>query len=317
MGADDSTRARAAIDAVIEKHRDMSAAVGAAATWAAAAAIRSQQKADDVAWSRATAYLTGDMSACAWSYELRDYEPIVVWSEYAERLTELHDDLGTALLGPVIYRSVAALAPANAPRTVKHIIELTWREHRASRVFEGRLPEAAQIHQELRQRHDEWVCEVDCAADVLEQTGFTSLWMRSTYSASTTDRLKRAVRVFHDVYAAAAWAQNEPHVLMEWTRRDIPLPNNSLAKHLLPTQADVRRAIASRVAFIIDRWIAALIAGGLSDQERDVTVLALENKYPEAVAGWRRMCASRVSSGLPAVPVPSALYGGRPKRRAS
>ena len=51
----------------------------------------------------------------------------------------------------------------------------------------------------------------------------------------------------------------------------------------------MRRAIASRVAFIIDRWIAALIAGGLSEQERDVTVRALEDKYPEAVEVWRRM----------------------------
>lgn len=316
MGADDRTRARTALDAVSDRHRALSAMVGAAATWASAVAARSQQKADDVAWRRATADITGDASAGAWDSELQDYQPLVVWPQYAERLTELHDDLGTALLGPVIYKSVAGLAPANAPRTVKHTIESAWREDRASRIFEGHLPEAAGIHEEMRARHREWVDEVDCAVDVLELTGFVSLWMR-TYRNSVTDRLKRAVRVLHDVYAAAVRAQYEPCVLIEWNRRDIPLPNNSLAKHLLPTQADVRRAIASRVAFIIDRWIAALIAGGLSEQERDVTVRALEDKYPEAVEVWRRMCASRVSSGLPAVPVPSAFYGRRTERSAS
>jgi hypothetical protein len=316
MATDDRTRARAALDAVGDRHRALSAMVGAGATWACAVTARSQQEAEDVAWRRVTADITGDASAGAWDSELRDYQPLVVWPQYAERLTELHDDLGTALLGPVIYRSVAGLAPANAPRTVKHTIESAWREDRASRIFEGRLPEAARIHEKMRARHREWVDEVDCAVDVLEQTGFSSVWIR-TYTSSVTDRLERAVRVLHDVYTAAAWAQYEPCVLIEWNRRDIPLPDNSLAKHLLPTQADVRRAIASRVAFIVDGWIAALIAGGLSEQERDVTVRALEDKYPEAVAVWRRMCASRISSGLPAVPVPSALYGRRAERSAS
>ena len=88
---------------------------------------------------------------------MRDYQPLVVWPQYAERLVELHNDLGTALLGPVIYRSVAGLPPANAPRTVKHTIESAWREDRASRLFEGHLPEAAGIHEEMRQRHREWV----------------------------------------------------------------------------------------------------------------------------------------------------------------
>lgn len=316
MGVDDRTRARTAIDAVKDKHRALSAVVGAAAAWAGAVASRTQQEADDVAWRRATAEFDGGASAGAWDDVLRDYQPLVVWPQYSERLTELHDDLGTALLGPVIYKSVAGLAPANAPRTVKHTIEAAWREDRASRHFEGQLPEAAGIHGEMRQRHREWVDEVDCAVDVLEQTVFDSLWIR-TYRNSVTDRLKRAVRVLHDVYAAAAWAQFESSVLIEWNRRDVPLPHNSLAKHLLPTQADVRRAIASRVAFIIDRWVAVLIAGGLGEQERNVTVRALEDKYPEAVEAWRRMCASRVSSGLPAVPVPSALYGRRTARSAS
>lgn len=316
MATHDRTRARAALDAVGDRHRALSAMVGAAATWAAAVAARSQQEADDVAWRRATADITGDASAGAWDSELRDYQPLVVWPQYGQRLAELHDDLATALLGPVIYRSVAGLAPANAPRTVKHTIEAAWRQDRASRVFEGRLPEAARIHADTQARHREWVDEVDCAVDVLEQTGFTTLWMR-TYRNSTTDRLTRAVRMLHDVYTAAAWAQYEPCVLIEWNRRDIPLPENSLAKHLLPTQDHVRRGIANRAAYIINGWIATLIAGGLSEQERDVTIHALEDRYPDAVAVWRRGCALRVSSGLPAVPVPSALYGRPAERSAS
>jgi hypothetical protein len=300
MGPDDRTRARTAIDAVSDKHCAMSAMVGAAASWATTVSRRSQEKADDVAWHRATDDLTGEMSAGAWSYELRDYQPLVVWPQYGERLKELHDDLGTALLGPVIYKSVAGLAPANSARTVKHTIEAAWRDDRASGAFEGRLPEAAQIQHAMWQRHDEWVDEVACAADVLEQAGFAALWMRSTYSASVTDRLKRAVVMLHEVYAAAAWAENEPCVLMEWNRRDMPITG-----------------IANRVAFIIDGWMRVLVAGGLSEQELNVTLRALDDKYPQAVAVWRRMCASRVSSGLPAIRVPPAFHHRPPARRAS
>lgn len=55
MGTADRTRARAALDAVSDKHRAFSAAVGAAAAWAAAVASRTRQEADDVAWRRVAA----------------------------------------------------------------------------------------------------------------------------------------------------------------------------------------------------------------------------------------------------------------------
>jgi hypothetical protein len=316
MGAEDRTRARAAIDAVSGKHRALSATVAAAASWAAAAAARTRQEADDVAWRRTTAELDDATSTGAWDNVLRDYQPLVVWPEYGQHLAELHDDLGAALLGPAAYKSVAGLAPANALRTVKHTMESAWRDDRACRVFDGRLPEAAKIHEEMRQCHDDWVAEVNCAVDVLEQTRFTSLWMRP-YKDSVTDRLRHAVPMFREVYTATAWADYEPCLLIEWNQREIPLPKDAFARHWLPTQADVRRNFANRAAFVVDRWIAALIAGGLSEQERDVTTRVLDDRYPEAMAAWRRMCASRVSSGLPAVPVPPALYGVRRERNAS
>ena len=229
-----------------DKHRALSAMVGAAATWATAVALRTQRQADDVAWRRATAEMLNDGSAGAWVDELRDYQPVVVWPEYAQRLTELHDDLGTALLGPATYKSVAGLAPANAPRTVKHTIESAWREDRASQTFEGCLPEVVGIDDQMWLRRQEWVGEVRCAADVLELTGFTSLWMRSTYSSSVRDRLDRAVQVYRDVYAALARSQYEPLVLMEWNRRDIPMEKAAMEAHGVRDQDDVRAAITTR-----------------------------------------------------------------------
>lgn len=308
MGADDRALAREALDAVSVRHRALSAAVGAAASWAATVAARTQRQADDVAWRRTTADITGDDSAGAWGSELRGYQPVVVWPQYAERLSELHDDLGTALLGPVIYRSVAGLAPANAPRTVKHMIESAWREDRAARVFEGCLTEAPPIDQDIWLRRQEWASEVRCAADVLEQTGFDSLWMRSTYSASVWDRQRRAVRAFLDVYATLARSQFEPLLLTEWKRWDA---------HGVREQGDVRSAITHRAALIIDDWIGSLLAGGVSESEQEMTERALEDQYPDAMTAWRGICAARVANGHPALQKPKAFYTGQWERSAS
>jgi hypothetical protein len=316
MGPDDRTRARTAIDAVSDKHRALSAMVGVAGTWAAAVVSRTQREAEDVAWRRASAELDAGASAGAWDNVLRDYQPVAVWPEYSERLTELHDDLGTALLGPAAYMSVAGLAPANSLRTVKHTIESAWRDDRASRMFDGYLTEAPLIYQEMWQRYRDWVHEVDCTVDVLEDAGFTSLWMR-TYANSVTDRLERAVQVFRDVYSALARSQFEPLVLSEWNSRDIPMEKAALEARGLRDQADVRAAITSRVAFIIDEWIGALLAGSLPEAARDATVRALEDQYPEAITVWRRRCAARESSGQPALRVPAAFYNRRSQRRAS
>lgn len=317
MGADDRARARKALDALGDRHRALSAAVGAAATWADAVASRTQQDADDVAWRRATADMTGDDSAGVWGRELRYYQPLVVWPQYAERLTELHDDLGTALLGPVIYKSVAGLAPANAPRTAKHTIELAWRDDRAARILDGCLTEVPPIDQDIWLRHNEWASEVRRAADVLEQTGFTSLWMRRTYANSVTDRLKRAVRVFRDVYAALARSQFEPLVLMEWKRRDIAMETAATEAARLRDHDEVLVAITHRAAVIIDDWIGSLLAGGISESERDRTVRVLEDQFPDAVAAWRGICAARVSNRHPALQIPRAFYTGQWERSAS
>jgi hypothetical protein len=317
MGTGDRTRARAALDAVGEKHRAFSAAVGAAAAWAAAVASRTRLEADDVAWRRAAAEVDDDISAGVWDDVLRDYQPLVVWPQYAERLTELHDDLGTALLGPAAYKSVAGLAPANALRTVKHTIDFAWREDRASRTFDGYLTEAPLIYQEMWQSHHEWVDEVNCAADVLDRSGFTSLWMRSTYVPSVIDRADRAAQVFRDVYAALARSQYEPLVLIEWNSRDIPMEKAALEARGMSNQDDVRRAFTSNAAFIIDQWIGALLAASLPEADRDVTVRALEEQFPDAMTIWRSCCASRLSKGEPALRVPAAFYNRRPRRRAS
>jgi hypothetical protein len=317
MGADDRTRARAALDAVGDKHRAFSAAVGAAAAWATAVASRTRQEADDVAWRRAAAELDDVASAGAWDNVLRDYQPLVVWPEYGQRLTELHDDLGTALLGPAAYKSIAGLAPANSLRTVKHAIESAWREDRAAGIFDGYLTEAQLIYQGMWQSHHEWVDEVNCAADLLDRSGFTSLWMRSTYVTSVIDRADRAAQVFRDVYAALARAEFEPLVLVEWNSRDIPMAKAALEARGMRNQDDVRRAFTSNAAFIIDQWIGALLAGSLPEVDRDVTIRALEEQFPEAMTIWRRMCASRVANGEPALRVPAGFYNRRTGRRAS
>ena len=317
MGADDRTRARAAIDAVSDKHRALSATVAAAATWAAAVTSRTRQEADDVAFRRATADITGDPAAGAWGDELRDYQPLVVWPEYADRLIELHNDLGTALLGPAAYKGAAGLAPANALRTVKHTIEAAWRADRASRTFDGHLTEAPPIDQDIWLRRQEWVSEVGCAADVLEQTGFTSLWMRSTYSASVWDRLGRAERVFRDTYVALARSQFEPLVLREWKRRDVQLEKAVLESRGVGDQDGARAAITHPVALIIDDWIGALMVGGLSESECDMTVRILEDQFPDAVSVWRGICAARVANGHRALQVPRAFYTGHWERSAS
>lgn len=318
MAADARTRSREALDSVCEKHRELSAAVGTAAAWAAAVASRTQQEADDVAWRRATAEFADHASAGAWDNVLREYQPVVVWAESAERLSELHDDLGTALLGPAAYKSVSGLAPANALRTVKLTIESAWRADRASRAFNGYLTEAPPVYQQMWQHYHDWAAEVDCAADVLDDTGLTSLWLRSAYAHSVTDRCDRTVLVFRDVYATLARAQFEPLVLAEWNSRDIPMSTAALEARGLRDQDDVRSAITSRVAFIIDEWIGALLAGSLPEADRDVTVRALEVQYPEAMTIWRRRCAARVSNGEPALRVPAAFYSRRqPEHRAS
>ena len=317
MVGDDRTLARAAIDAVIDRHRALSATVAAAATWAAAVTSRTQREADDIAWRRATAEFDGGASAGAWDNVLRDYQPLVVWPEYAERLTELHDDLGTALLGPAAYKSVAGLAPANSLRSVKHTIESAWREDRASRTFDGYLTEAPPIYEQMWQLYRSWVDEVDCAADVLDQTGFDSLWMRSTYAKSVSDRMDRAVQVFRDVYATLARAKYEPLVLSEWNSRDIPMEKTALEARGMQDQDDVRRAFTGNAAFVIDQWIGALLAGSLPEADRDVTVRALEDQFPEAIAVWRTRCAARLASGQPALRVPAGFYNRRPERRAS
>ena len=237
--------------------------------------------------------------------------------EYAQRLTELHDDLGTALLGPAAYKSVAGLAPANSLRTVKHTIESAWREDRASQTFEGCLPEVVGIYDEMWLRRHDWVGKVHCAADVLEQTGFTSLWMRRTYSSSVRDRLDRAVQVYRDVYAALARSQYEPLVLMEWNRRDVPMEKAALEGRGLRDQDDVRAAITSRVASIIDEWICALMVGGVSDSERERTVRSLDDQYPEAITAWRGICAARVANRHPALHVPMSFRHWWSARSAS
>lgn len=310
MVADDRARARAAIDAVIDKHRALSAMVGAAGTWAAAVASRTQREADDVAWRRSTADLTGDASAGAWDSELRDYQPVVVWPQYAERLAELHDDLGTALLGPVIYKSVVGLAPANAPRTVKHTIESAWRQDRASQTFEGCLPEVVGIYDQMWFRRQDWTGKVHCAADVLEQTGFDSLWLCSTYSSSVRDRLDRAVQAYRDVYATLARSQFEPLLLTEWKRRDVPMDSATMQVHGLRWQDGVRAAIGGRAALVIDDWIGSLMAGGASESEQEMTVRELADKFPEAMTVWRGICAVRVANGYPALQKPKAFRTG-------
>jgi hypothetical protein len=317
MGVEDRTRARAAIDAVSDKHRALSAMVGAATIWAAAVALRTGLDARDVAWLRATAELGDDVSAGAWmDSELRDYSPLVVGIEYAAGLAELHDDLCTAGLGPAAYKSIAGLAPAKPLRTVKHLMDLAWRADREAHVFEGRLAEAAYVDQEMRQRHDEWVAEVDCAVDVLEDTGFQSLWMRP-YRDSVTDRLRHAVPMFHEVYAALARAQFEPLVLTEWKRRNLQLEKAVLESWGPGDQEDVRVAITHRVAAIIDDWIGSLLAGGLSEQERDVTARALDDQYPDAMMAWRGICAARVANRHPALQIPKAFYTEQWERSAS
>lgn len=305
MATHDRTRARAAIDTVIEKHRAVSAMVGAMASWAAAVAARTQREADDVAWWRATADLTGDASAGEWCSELRDYQPLVVWPEYAERLLELHDDLGTALLGPAIYKSVSGLAPANSARTVKHTIESGWREDRASHTFEGCLPEVVGFYDQLCLRRHDWQGKVNWAADLLEQTGFTSLWMRSTYSSSVRDRLDRAVQVYRDVYAALARARYEPSFLVEVNRRDAPVETAALEGR---GRDEVRAASTNCMAAILDEWICALMTGGVSDSELERTERALEHQYPEAMTAWRAICAARVANRHPALDKPQSFY---------
>jgi hypothetical protein len=317
MGTEDRTRARAAIDAVSDKHRALSAMVGAAATWAAAVSSRTQRAADDIAWRRTTADITGDASAGAWGSELRDYQPLVVWPEYAERLTELHDDLGTALLGPAAYKSVAGLAPANSLHTVKHSIESAWREDRASQTFEGYLPEVVGIYDQMCLRHHDWVGKVRCAADVLDQTGFTSLWMRSAYVSSVRDRLDRAMQVYRDVYAALARSEYEPLVVMESNRRDVHMENAALGSSGLRDQDDVRVAVISRTASIIDEWVGALMVGGVGDSERERTVRALDDRYPDAMTAWRGICAARVSNRHPALYLPPSFYQRWSARKAS
>jgi hypothetical protein len=212
--------------------------------------------------------------------------------------------------------SVAGLAPANSLRTVKHAIESAWREDRASRSFEGYLPEAAVIDEQMCLRHHEWTGKVRCAADVLDHTGFASLWMR-TYANSVIDRLDRAVRVLRDAYAAAARAQFEPLVLMEWNSRNIAMEKAALEARGLRDQDDVRAAITHRVALVIDDWICALMVGGLPEADRDVTVRALEGEFPDAVTAWRGICAARVANRHPALRVPPMFYDWWSTHRAS
>lgn len=286
------------LDAVSVRHRELAAAVGAAAEWAlaiaeASADLAARDKAREALRPQPEESRSADRDTSVW--------PAVVWPEYGSRLDELHGDLAIALLGGSAFMVECGFSRGNSLEAAKGAIEAAWREDREARSYAGELKEAAAIHAELLGRAQKWAAEVRAAPQVLLQAGMSAVWLR-TYRSSTWDRAQRAVEVLQLAMSDAASVVYHPTVAYEWARRFVEEDPAALMRRGIADQAGFHRVVDSRVAFHIDRWLQALVALGLPQSDQDRTIRALEAEYESAVAAWRRLCSYRAPMGSPAVP---------------
>ena len=263
-----------------DRHRAMAGVVGAAAAWAEAAATRTRRRADDVAWSRAAADLTGSQLAW-WGFE----RPVPVVSvKYAHRLDELHADMGTAVMVPVVVMVGAGFSAATV-QEVKATVKRAWSEDRSTRSYEGDVGEATHLHRDLHARRGEWAAEVADAPHFLAGAGVFSTWL-ARYFAATDDLVNQAAQVIRDAYSAAARATYEPMLVYE-------RPGEAAARlRGIPTdERSLQRAAELHAATYIGGWMRTLSAGGVRAEEREATLRGLEPRYGAAVARYRRMMA--------------------------
>lgn len=251
-------------------HGKMTCVVAQAAWWIAAAAERTQDRADKVAWHKTIAGITGEMRAGDDIYWTgRSAQPPVIAPVYVSRLEVLHTALDRVALA---WRSQLVVERRASLRLIDRLHEnmiVEYLHPRRQHQYDGfyrNVELGGALLRDLDRHVQTWAGAVDLAAraDVPAP-------VLDVYASAVRDVMAQVKSMLRDVYAIAVSAT---HPLVEDSER-LTNPNGF--------RCALRFAKSD-----IEQWMKELEEGGWSAAERDVVLGELERTHSAAVAVYRQ-----------------------------
>ncbi|ORW26896.1 hypothetical protein AWC17_29955 [Mycobacterium nebraskense] len=257
-------------------HGAVTATVLAAASWATAAANWTQWLADETAWRKTIADVTGERSVLHWDSWCLRPQPVPVMSlTYASQLDALQASMDCSVLA---WQAQDAAARYESPETVQQLCEVLAghrREHR-SRSFDGYGLEGQVLLRDLEKRRASWAVAVGDAAHFIATAGLPTVGL-DVYVGTMRDLAEQAAQTLRGGYADLVAVMHAADV--------------SGASEL-PADPIERTQVLNSAACALCAWMRELKAGGWSDEELETVLCELEPAHTRSVAEYRQMTSS-------------------------
>jgi hypothetical protein len=269
--------------AIGQRHGVVAAMVQHAASWMTAAANRTQAVADEIAWRRTIADVTGDRSVLRWAWCWCDYwrtgppvagEPVPVMPlKYARQLDVLDAMMSQAVLA--WQGAMAAAEGENPEGLIQRSSELIAiaRHTNRSHIYDGNTIEGQVLWQRLDESRAAWATEIADAAEVFTAAGIPTAGL-NVYVATMTELIESAAQTLRRGYTERVKVARGDH-----------LPSESE----LPTDPTKRAQFLDSAARNICGWMGELADGGVTAAERETVLRELEATHSESVAAYRRI----------------------------
>jgi hypothetical protein len=250
------------------RHRGMMGAVASAGSWAAAAAVSTRQRANQLTmWRQALG-----------ERETPREQAEAVSPDYAGQLGDVHQamtDVGAQSAVAMLFDN----EPDPSPEILRAVFVCWFGEPWKKTAEVVSKLNAEIIPKTLQCRQQAWVAEVAEALRIFSAAGLRSEWVLREYAAGMSDLIDTATRLVQHAYRQAAAVAHEPQ--------------------LQATLSDEQRALEpadavddAQALTAVDLWLRDLRAAGVSADECRAVLADLESRYGEPVARLRRQLAA-------------------------